>query len=1073
LNDFNLVQNLSGLKDFQLKTVNYVYNRLYSDDHSDKFLLADEVGLGKTLVARGVIAKIIDNFQRKEQKERLDIIYICSNAEIARQNINRLNILDEKVSHASRITLLPLKIFDLKKNKINFISFTPGTSFNLRSNGGVKKERALLYHILDEIFNFNNQEKYIRFFQCMAGAAWPDYLLNSFPQNNKIDPGLKENYIVKMKDNIRENDQGEKNNIKTRLFAAAEEFKSGTRVSDKINYERYKIIGELRQILAQSCITSLNPELVILDEFQRFKDLIDETNQQNELARYLFNFEGIKVLLLSATPYKMYTLKNEPIENHYEDFLFTLGFLLNSDNKKTILKKLLNNYKAKLYSLNEHKIKQQLKEIEELKKDIESILKNVMVRNERIFSSIDYEGMISEKKNLLELKSNELKQYLTLDKIAPILEARNNIEYWKSAPYLLSFMENNYKLKKDFNYAVENNKLHGFSKELQEDLSLSSNDIEEYRKIDPANSRLRNLIRKSIDSGGWKLLWMPASLPYYDPTGVYAEKGLEGFSKDLVFSSWHIVPRVISSFISYEAERRMVTGFDKNALYFTERKTRAQLLNFNISEGRLNGMPLFNLIYPSEFLAANFDPLNIIKEIEGFLGKPNKHEVINFTAKKIEKYLDQVSKDIKYYRTNREDERWYWAAPLILDRHNWEFNTADPNKIFNLLDNLKLSSIIDDSQAGSGKGFREHLEHFSEVFKDPNKLKLGSRPDDLFQILAQAALGSPAISAKRSLYRKCNKWLQINQAAFEIGYGFRNMFNLPDNITLIRGLDSRPPYWLRVLEYCIDGNIQALLDEYIHILYESSGLQHVSEEAAINELKDKILTSLSLRTVSLDFDEITSDSGNIKTEKNRFRCHYALRFGKGRSYQDDGVTRRSQVREAFNSPFKPFVLATTSIGQEGLDFHQYCHSVIHWNLPSNPVDLEQREGRIHRYKSYVIRKNIAQKYANFLLNNGLEINQDPWDILFSKAIQDREDGLNDLNPFWIYETKEGYKVERHVPCYPLSREEYKLSALKRSLALYRMAFGQARQQELIDFIKNNLGDEDISEIMKYRIDLSP
>ena len=38
-----------------------------------------------------------------------------------------------------------------------------------------------------------------------------------------------------------------------------------------------------------------------------------------------------------------------------------------------------------------------------------------------------------------------------------------------------------------------------------------------------------------------------------------------------------------------------------------------------------------------------------------------------------------------------------------------------------------------------------------------------------------------------------------------------------------------------------------------------------------------------------------------------------------------------------NSPFWPFVLATTSVGQEGLDFQQYCHAVVHWNLPSNPV----------------------------------------------------------------------------------------------------------------------------------------
>ena len=43
--------------------------------------------------------------------------------------------------------------------------------------------------------------------------------------------------------------------------------------------------------------------------------------------------------------------------------------------------------------------------------------------------------------------------------------------------------------------------------------------------------------------------------------------------------------------------------------------------------------------------------------------------------------------------------------------------------------------------------------------------------------------------------------------------------------------------------------------------------------------------------------------------------------------------RASQVREAFNSPFWPFALATTSVGQEGLDFHHYCHAIVPLGSP--------------------------------------------------------------------------------------------------------------------------------------------
>ena len=39
------------------------------------------------------------------------------------------------------------------------------------------------------------------------------------------------------------------------------------------------------------------------------------------------------------------------------------------------------------------------------------------------------------------------------------------------------------------------------------------------------------------------------------------------------------------------------------------------------------------------------------------------------------------------------------------------------------------------------------------------------------------------------------------------------------------------------------------------------------------------------------------------------------------------------------------------LSQEGLDFHNYCRRFVHWNLPSNPIDV----GRILR--TFKIKKN--------------------------------------------------------------------------------------------------------------------
>ena len=155
--------------------------------------------------------------------------------------------------------------------------------------------------------------------------------------------------------------------------------------------------------------------------------------------------------------------------------------------------------------------------------------------------------------------------------------------------------------------------------------------------------------------------------------------------------------------------------------------------------------------------------------------------------------------------------------------------------------------------------------------------------------------------------------------------------------------------------------------------------------------------------------------------------------------------------------------------QEGLDFHPYCHAIVHWNLPSNPVDLEQREGRIHRYKGHAVRKNVAFKHGSAAL-----MSFDPWKMCFTQAVNERGDKDNDLVPFWIYPLVGGSKIERYVPCLPLSSEVGRYETLKRSLAVYRMVFGQPRQDDLLVYLMDRYTKEQIEEFCKnILLDLSP
>ena len=84
---------MSGLKDFQQATVNRIDQLFREDKHKiTRVLVSDEVGLGKTLIAKGTVAKMA--LLRHEEKDDLfRVVYVCSNATIADQNLKNYVLL--------------------------------------------------------------------------------------------------------------------------------------------------------------------------------------------------------------------------------------------------------------------------------------------------------------------------------------------------------------------------------------------------------------------------------------------------------------------------------------------------------------------------------------------------------------------------------------------------------------------------------------------------------------------------------------------------------------------------------------------------------------------------------------------------------------------------------------------------------------------------------------------------------------------------------------------------------------------------------------------------------------------
>ena len=136
-------------------------------------------------------------------------------------------------------------------------------------------------------------------------------------------------------------------------------------------------------------------------------------------------------------------------------------------------------------------------------------------------------------------------------------------------------------------------------------------------------------------------------------------------------------------------------------------------------------------------------------------------------------------------------------------------------------------------------------------------------------------------------------------------------------------------------------------------------------------------------------------------------------------------------------------------------------------MPSNPIDLEQREGRINRFECLAIRQNVAQRYGNIAFKENV------WNELFQEAAdKEKTDSSSELIPYWgLRETEDMIRIERIVPMYPFSRDQAAYERLIKILSLYRLTLGQARQEELLEYLMQN--DKKKDDLLGLFMNLSP
>jgi hypothetical protein len=1008
---FVAAEHLSRLKDFQRQTVRHVVDRMYDGTNpTRRFLVADETGLGKSVVARGVIAEAVQRLLGEDTVKRIDVVYVCSNGDIAAQNLSRLNVIgNERVEFRTRLTMLAAHSHDLNSGSsrfgkpVNLIAFTPATSFEKGWRTGKSQERALLAVILQRMLNYEARDRTALHRALQGGVKTLDRFRDTISYYEGVD--LDRMIVSAFKRSLRGS------STLRELKALVSDIGQRRSLTADLKERARVLTGELRDLLARASVHALEPDLIILDEFQRFRHLLDREagGEAAELAHHLFEWEEARTLLLSATPYKPFTLNEEDEAglDHYTDFLTTLRFLASNDEAwLSQVREALGDFRSLLLSGRDSA---------PVASTLQSLLLRFMCRTERPIVEGAHREITTEAD---AVTPRDLTDYVGLRDLARAVGSHVQVEYWKSAPYFVNFLEG-YQVGERLKERLKGTQADGaLTAALARVSRLDVTAIEQYQPCDMGNARLRALAERTVGNGWWQLLWLPPSMPYTRPEGPYAGDSAQRATKQLVFSSWSATPTAIAGLLSFEADRSLAAGSDRlNENTAAARRRLATLLDYRTEDGRPGAMSTLALFWPHPGLAKVAD---VRRSAEGSPTGPVD------AARAERAAFARLRDDAPRAHAERDVINAFFAWPGAIP----EAARAHAAEV------LAGSLHEEASDDGDTRG-DPHSARLAAHVAEALGAQCAASPS---RELAHLASFSPGNAAWLALSRivgdedAVEDWELWNAAAV-LSNGLRSLFNRVESNLLLHQLYPGQKYWQAVLAYCRAGNLQAALEEYLHHLRSTVGEEVLSGEALLRLARDAAgaLSMRPSRYVAFNPDEPSSGIS--------LGSRFALRYGSARGQGED--VRLPEVRAAFNSPFWPFVLTTTSVGQEGIDFHWWCHSVVHWNTPSNPVDFEQREGRVNRFGGHAVRRNLALAHREDALSSG---ERDIWKAAYDAASTTRPE-LGDFCPYWVFPGP--HAVERHLLPFPLSKDGLRADTLKRDLVHYRLALGQPRQEDFL------------------------
>ncbi|SPK72672.1 Helicase [Cupriavidus taiwanensis] len=854
------------------------------------------------MVAREIVSAFVNRRSELNSRRPVVVYYITNGLRVAHQNSGRLvaglrkTTEHDLVSPAERLSLI-LKTPRLR-GPVELFALTPATSFPgdaMPSTEGRVDERVFLLGIMRRALPDVARAIPVKLLRRRAGdATWQKACARIAPQVATLPESLLQTFRKAMRDEFGHSLR----NIGTVIEQTSPRM----------------LLTQLRRALSHAALLHHPPDLVILDEFQKYRHMVTKQGCNDRLISALYNGQNGKppaVLLLSGTPYPS-------AGDDARQQLFDLLAFLKGDEKFS--KDLAAQFRdfgellqaiAQAASETRHQAELAAK-ASVLRDAIQRMMTTVMARTER--HTLD--APVSDFKTphcTAPLSEADLKVYRGLiDQFLP-KDGGDALAYWLSVPLPAQALGARYQAWKRRNrVALTGPKLNAGAVARLEQPSAWP------------HPKLRAL-HQIASPASLALPWIAPTLRWWDLHGAWKKQAPE---KLLVFSRFKATPQSIAALTSYTVDATELRAAHSNYRHGRQ-ATRLQ-------PGKPQ-MPLFALFHPSPFLATVSDPLaaGVPCSLDKIRRKLRAQIVLALSGKNVE--LPH-----KRTRARRSTHRPVWKVLAAIER---------------LLEHTQLVRNGWKDIAQRDMSARTMRDAWLAV--EPLEALSAPELDDLVEM----ALSAPGVLCARALRRHYPDALSSTE--------------LPKLTALtwsgLRVYLDEPVFWAKwkkramvdsIHKLMVDGCFESVLDE--HFWMRSSTI-----DGGAPELAKDLAKTFQLSAGSFTF-QVLERNGKRADKGIRISCHAAVPFGgtddqdysklvRKPSQSDRAPARSDELRTAFNTPFWPHVLASTSVGQEGLDFHTWCSRVAHWDLCPTPVELEQREGRVTRYGGLAVRRVLAAK----------------------------------------------------------------------------------------------------------------